>query len=195
MSEQDNLKLWNSVQETDPAKTKEVSYGKRKFTALDAYTQIRRATELWGPVGIGWGWDAEFSVCGDVCIATIQMWHGDRANAFTTVGSSKVGNDGEAPKKALTDGITKGLSYLGFNADVFLGKFEDSKYVAEMRKKHQPEMTEEEKINGAWAKTCDAFGEAVAQAVYAANQFPRTLDGMRALYAECKRQSEGQQNG
>ena len=131
------MSLWDQVSETNPAFTKKVEYGKRKFTALDAYHQIMRATELWGPAGVGWGWDATFEVIGDLCIAKLDIWHsGDRGNAFTTVGSAKVGNDGEAPKKALTDGITKGLSYLGFNADVFLGKFDDNKYVSEMRAKH-----------------------------------------------------------
>lgn len=133
----ENMDLWNSVVETDPAITKQVAYGKRKFTTMDAYNQIRRATELWGPVGVGWGWDATFAVYDGVCFATIVLWHSsDRSKYFTTVGSAKMGNDGEAPKKALTDGITKGLSYVGFNADVFLGKFDDNKYVAAMNAKY-----------------------------------------------------------
>jgi hypothetical protein len=37
-------------------------------------------------------------------------------------------------KKVATDALTKGLSLLGFNADVFLGKFEDNKYVQELKK-------------------------------------------------------------
>lgn len=136
MSE-DNMKLWQSVCETDPAITKPVAYGQRKFTAIDAYSQILTATGIWGPVGTGWGWSAAFEIVEGLCIATIQMWYGgDREKVFTTVGSAKVGNDGEAPKKALTDGITKGLSYLGFNADVFLKKFDDNKYVEEMRAKY-----------------------------------------------------------
>ena len=32
----DNMKLWYSVEETDPGTTKHVAYGKRKFTAIDA---------------------------------------------------------------------------------------------------------------------------------------------------------------
>ena len=32
-------------------------------------------------------------------------------------------------KKVATDALTKGLSKLGFNADVFMGKFDDNKYV------------------------------------------------------------------
>lgn len=125
----ENMELWNRVCTTDATHTKPVEYGSRKFTAIDAYHQIRRATELFGPVGIGWGWDAEFTIADGICLCSLRMWYKSRENDFSTVGSAKVGNDGEAPKKALTDGITKGLSYLGFNADVFLGEFTDNKYV------------------------------------------------------------------
>jgi hypothetical protein len=147
-----NRALWDSVCETDPDYTKPVAYGARKFTALDAYRQILAATEQWGPVGKGWGWTAEFILGEGLCVAVLQMWHsGDRALTFTTVGSAALLKstkngmvaDDDAAKKALTDAITKGLSYLGFNADVFLGKFDDNKYVESMRNKfanqHRPD--------------------------------------------------------
>ena len=142
----ENTAIWDQVCETDPSTTKEVSFG-RKFTALDAYHQIKKATEVFGPVGKGWGWTAKYQFTADLCVAVIDMWHsGNPSITFTTAGCApltktakgKVSPDDDAPKKALTDGITKGLSYLGFNADVFLGKFDDNKYVAEMREKHNP---------------------------------------------------------
>jgi hypothetical protein len=34
----------------------------------------------------------------------------------------------------MTDGLTKALSHLGFSADVFLGRFDDNKYVADLKK-------------------------------------------------------------
>lgn len=40
-----------------------------------------------------------------------------------------VTTDEEAPKKSLTDAIKKCLSMLGFCADVYMGKFEDSNYM------------------------------------------------------------------
>jgi hypothetical protein len=36
---------------------------------------------------------------------------------------------------AITDGLTKGISHLGFNADVFLGEMDGNKYVADTNKK------------------------------------------------------------
>ena len=44
--------------------------------------------------------------------------------------------DDEFAKKVQTNAITKGLSALGFNSDVFEGKFDDNKYVNEMKEKH-----------------------------------------------------------
>jgi hypothetical protein len=50
--------------------------------------------------------------------------------------------DSDAAKKATTDALTKLLSHLGFNADVFLKKFDDNKYVEqvaeEFSKKNNP---------------------------------------------------------
>ena len=44
-------------------------------------------------------------------------------------------HDDDAVKKVATDALTKGLSRLGFNSDVFEGLFDDNKYVAEMNLK------------------------------------------------------------
>jgi hypothetical protein len=47
--------------------------------------------------------------------------------------------DTDAYKKASTDGLTKALSHLGFNADVFLGQFDDNKYVEGLKKEKDVE--------------------------------------------------------
>ena len=41
--------------------------------------------------------------------------------------------DDDFAKKVATDALTKGLSKLGFNADVFMGLFDDNKYVNDMK--------------------------------------------------------------
>ena len=41
--------------------------------------------------------------------------------------------DDEFAKKVRTDALTKGLSLIGFNSDVFEGKFDDNRYVQQMR--------------------------------------------------------------
>lgn len=150
----DNLKLWNQVCETDPTHTKKVAYGKFKFTAIDAQYQIKRATELWGPYGTDWGLkDCVYSVIREVQLfekdyktkETIESIRSEivlDAVFFYPDGNFDISSDmiyvagGECRKKLLTDVTTKALSKLGFNSDVFEGKFDDNKYVQTMLAKH-----------------------------------------------------------
>ena len=53
--------------------------------------------------------------------------------------------DEEAPKKSITDAMSKALSLIGFGADVHLGMYDDSKYVASLTKK-APEASKEQKV-------------------------------------------------
>jgi len=46
--------------------------------------------------------------------------------------------DDNFAKKVETDTLTKAMSKLGFNADIFLGKFDDVRYVEEMKKEFDP---------------------------------------------------------
>ena len=59
----------------------------------------------------------------------------------------KRGIDDEAFKKLLTDTLTKGLSYFGCSADVFLGCYDDNRYIAaannETRKRKEPEQAQD----------------------------------------------------
>jgi hypothetical protein len=133
-----NLRIWSKVCRTDPRHTKKVNQ-RGGFTAIDAQYQIQRATEVFGPVGEGWGYDVgNFQIVGALIIVPVTMWHGNRENTFGPIlGCCEIAGqrpDRDAPKKAITDAITKGLSQLGFNADVFLGLFDDNKYVADLAK-------------------------------------------------------------
>lgn len=135
-----NLDLWNAVEASDPKYLKKVSFGSRSFTAIDPMYQVRCATEQFGPVGDGWGWHNETQVVnvsnGDSAVlAHVSIWHGSPANVFGPFtgcrkffDSAKGRMAEDAPKMAITDGLTKALSHLGFNADVFLGKMDGNKY-------------------------------------------------------------------
>jgi hypothetical protein len=131
MATKNNLALWDAVSTTDPADAKFVNQ-RGGFHAIDAYSQIRRATEVWGPVGLGWGWTVEWAEGPRCVIARVTVWYDAESNAVNHVGCASWGSDEridtDAPKKALTDGVTKCLSLLGFNADVFMGKFDSNKY-------------------------------------------------------------------
>jgi hypothetical protein len=132
----ENLSIWNAVSKTNPAHTKHVNQ-RGGFTAISAQYQILAATEQFGPIGIGWGYETGLPIIADtLIIVPVTFWHGDRRNTFgpmlgcEELKDAKGRIDSDAPKKATTDGLTKLLSQLGFNADVFLGLYDDNKYVA-----------------------------------------------------------------
>ncbi len=152
----DNLKLWNEVCRTDPAHTKGFK-GKGGFegTAINPMYLIRRATEVWGPMGGLWGIKIikEQVVPGAQMLGDKgqvigqEMLHMVQAEVFfpqgsipcfgqtMLVGRNKYGafTDEEAPKKSLTDALTKGLSWLGFAADIHMGLYDDNKYVNQLK--------------------------------------------------------------
>lgn len=139
----DNMTLWNSVCETDPGTTKKVDFG-RKFTAIDAYAQIKRATELWGPYGTKWGLTEieHVPVEGTTMMLVTGLFTYPPEGKFFLSSSIFYVSDKGKPddtfaKKVETDLITKALSRLGFNADVFMGKFDDNRYVQSMIKKYE----------------------------------------------------------
>lgn len=163
--ENDNLKLWNDVQETDPKHTRKANVGGNRITAIKPQYQVLNATKQWGSYGKAWGFkninlsyellslnlvvfkalfyypDGEFEI-----INSLKLY---KDNACTKV-------DDDFAKKIETDTLTKALSKLGFNADVFIGRFDDIRYVAEMDVKHgnkQPQATEEEAIKEMQATT------------------------------------------
>jgi len=167
----DNMKLWNKVFHTDPAHTKEVKFG-RKFTSIDPMYQIRSATEVFGPVGQGWTYKCEYHYHDTLIICELIIsWmpedgkpctYGPVAGAeeykthekdqakklkYHPDGSPIYRIDTDAPKKAMTDALTKALSHLGFNADVFLGMFDDQKYVNSMRNEFREKEQESKTAN------------------------------------------------
>ena len=129
-----NLELWNRVDKTDPDHTKPAG----RFTAIDAYHQLYNATAEFGPVGEGWGWEvqSEQVVEGNAVVRIRLWWHiGEAGGHYEEYGTANIGRlKDESFKAALTDAITKGLSRLGFNAAVFMGKFDNNKYVEGRRK-------------------------------------------------------------
>jgi len=139
----DNLKLWNKVSKSDPKFLKNVSFGSRSFTAIDPQYQVKSATEEFGPIGHGWGWSnttrfVDVSNGDTAVIADVSIWTVSPENIFGPFSGCRTfynANKGriaeDAPKMAITDGLTKALSHLGFNADVFLGEMDGNKYAAD----------------------------------------------------------------
>lgn len=131
------LQLWDSVSTTDPKYTKKVNQ-RGGFTAIAAQSQVKKATEVFGPAGIGWGVKNEkfTNIEGTTLVLyTSTLWYvfNSKTGELPIHSSIKYGANGryddDFAKKVATDALTKGLSKLGFNADVFMGLFDDNKYV------------------------------------------------------------------
>lgn len=156
----EKMTIWNTVSGTDPKYTSRVTQ-RGGFTAIDAYYQIRQATEMWGPYGSAWGLrnmkrtlvmememaflDAEFFYPDGDKIAAFQI-----ANSIDLKSRSKSGDkwDDEFVKKLETNTISKSLSRLGFGADVFMGLFDDARYVLEQNQKFGNPQPEAPKMPG-----------------------------------------------
>ena len=145
-----NLDLWLKVEKTHTSQTKAVRSGGRQFTAIDAYSQIKKATQLWGAYGGAWKLDnithEELPALpnGTIIVKTSGSfcYPGGCFPGFvsgelcykTNKGEGYLKVDSDIYKKNETDLITKCLSRLGFNADIFLGKFDDNKYVQQLKR-------------------------------------------------------------
>lgn len=142
-----NLDLWDRVQETNPNYTKKANVKGNQITSIAPQFQIMNATEQFGAYGSKWGFkdmwfDYSLKELGLIClnatfffpngsfpvVNSISLW---RDNAQTKI-------DDQFAKKLETDALTKALSKLGFNADIFLGRFDDSRYFNEVNEKYNP---------------------------------------------------------
>lgn len=175
-----NLKLWDGVSKTAPSATKTANAGGgRQETSINGTYMFMRATDAFGPCGIGWGYeiveerydqgqpyfDTEGKLdCYELThTIKLRLWFklGDDKGEVFSFGHTRalfrkndgqMKADGEAPKKSLTDAIKKALSMLGFSADIFMGQWDDREYV-------------EQQLNAeALDKADDKDAEAVKQA-------------------------------
>jgi hypothetical protein len=154
----DNLKIWQSVDKTDPKYTKDNSQSGRSSTSINTVYMIKQATSALGPIGEGWGYDIvedrfdntrpivingePLTVDGSaiweqVHTLKLRLWHGVRENYLEEYGHTpyrymtKKGAimvDDEYAKKSLSDAIKKSLSLLGVCADIYMGEFDNFEY-------------------------------------------------------------------
>ena len=149
----DNLKLWDEVKETDKFFTKQVKQ-RGGYTSITPQYQIQEATRAFGPYGLGWGFesiDMDYSAIESLELVIVKaiffyVLDGKRGsfpinNTWPVKQGSRV--DADFAKKAETNTMGKALSKLGFNADVFMGQFDDPDYVNEVTNKKNLEKAED----------------------------------------------------
>lgn len=157
-----NMVLWEQVQETDTRYTKTAKLHGQDMTTINGTYIGMRATEIFGPVGKGWGTKilterfdkgAPIVINGEVVahdtVHTIylELWYrlDGTINHVRQYGHTPfiyktewgVKTDFEYGKKTLTDAIKKCLVALGFSADIHLGLFDDINYVEGLKLKER----------------------------------------------------------
>jgi hypothetical protein len=144
--------FWERVKKTDPKRVKAITGKQYKGNSPQPYYMVERMTEEFGMCGIGWGLNIlnermERLTDTDVLhVAVVELWYkqGEKTGSITQIGQTKAAYkksdanyivvDEDAPKKSVTDALTKCMSYLGFAGDIFSGQWDDSKYVQELNK-------------------------------------------------------------
>ena len=136
-----NLDLWSKVETTNPKYTKPANVKGNKITSISPQYQLLNATEQFGSYGKGWGFESielDYSLqsVGLVIFKGIFFYPGGKFPIINSIGiykdNAQTKIDDDFAKKVETDALTKALSKLGFNADIFMGKFDDCRYVAEI---------------------------------------------------------------
>ena len=145
-----NMQLWRDVEKTPKEFTKKITGKPYQGTSPAPYYLIQKATETFGPCGIGWGFTIEEqhfqagkegTIMHIVLLRVWYIWNGETGHVQhigQTVFSGKNKNgdftDEDACKKSVTDALVKALSMLGFAGDIFIGRYDDSKYVQELER-------------------------------------------------------------
>jgi hypothetical protein len=155
----ENTKLWQQVFVTDPAAVKPITGKSYRGNSPKPYWLIERATQTFGPVGIGWGVTvkserferlSDTDVLHVAVVSVWYVWEGKRTETFDQMGGTKAcyltskGSlmvDEDAGKKSVTDGMVKALSMIGFAGDIFTGQWDDSKYVEWAEEQYRPKVT------------------------------------------------------
>lgn len=221
--EPDNLRIWSALAKTDPTQTKQFSRaGGFKGTAVKPIWVVKMLTEQFGPCGEGWGiGEPSFQVvAGDnrevLVYCTVSCWHGSPENVLYGVGGDKIvthikanaqynrperwENDDEAFKKAFTDAVNNAFKFVGVAADIHMGLFDDSKYVAAVHDEFHPpeEPKKREKLSGPYTSKTALWG-AVKAFVHAVNGFSGNdelipyleTEDVKALLEQCGRDAPG----
>lgn len=194
-----NKALWARAFKTDPAHVKAITGKDYDGNSPKPYYIVERLTDEFGPCGIGWGYtiDSErferFSDTDVLHIAKVTLWYvmdgkrGEVAQMGQTkatymTGQGKFKVDEDAPKKSVTDALVKCASYLGFAGDIFSGRWDDSKYVASLKREFSDAKKEMHSIGAVVDDDKAAELDEVALYMIDCHQNGKDMDAIRVYY-------------
>ena len=167
--ENKNLELWNRVEKTNPNYTKKAKVGGMSITAIAPQYQIMMVTEQFGVYGKTWGFkniQLDYSLVEQYDMVVFKGTFFFPEGQFEIVNSCKLFMDRNKKmlddnfaKKIETDTLTKAISKLGFNADIFLGKFDDVRYLNEVKQEFQPKVEKPALPNDRFLKAIQAIND------------------------------------
>ena len=144
MLPRDNLEFWNALKRTDPKATKPFQRpGGFRGTQIDPAWRLQMMTEVFGPVGKGWGYEQmDWTIAERMVFICARVWYLDPASGEKCWTGPQWGGtervrrnrdgterpDDECFKMSMTDAIGKCMLQVGLAADIYLGQFDDSKY-------------------------------------------------------------------
>jgi hypothetical protein len=167
--ENKNLELWNKVEKTNPNYTKKAKVGGMTITAIAPQYQIMMVTEQFGVYGKTWGFkniQLDYSLVENYDMVVFKGTFFFPEGQFEIVNSCKLFMDRNKKmlddnfaKKIETDTLTKAISKLGFNADIFLGKFDDVRYLNEVKEEFKPKVEKPALPNDRFLKAVQAIND------------------------------------
>lgn len=134
-----NMTIWETCYRTPESFTKDFKKaGGFSGTDINAHYRVMKMTEIFGPMGKGWGWviesrwREEFDNQPYVFVELFVWYKIEGSDEIFHTGTQIGGTAAartpdESYKMAITDAFGKCVSYLGIGADIYLGEF-DGKY-------------------------------------------------------------------
>jgi len=145
--------VWDQLAQTNPDHTKQFERpGGFKGNDINPQYRWQKLTEVFGPAGIGWGtcqetvWTQPMEGGQILVFVRLKLWYLDPGT--NEIGETPFGcggdfivkqtkrgltPDDEGYKKAYTDALGNAARFLGLGADVYMGLFDDSKYINALR--------------------------------------------------------------
>ena len=136
-----NMDIWEKVARPPKEALKTIKGGRLKgMTDISPQWRMQVLTEAFGPCGIGWNYEIEklwIEQCGEEVLAfasiTLTVAHHE---GISGIGGSKMVvkesgglyNNDEAYKMAVTDALSVAAKALGIGADIYMGRWDGSKY-------------------------------------------------------------------
>ena len=148
-ADHDPTRFWGELGKTDPERTKKFNRpGGFQGTDINPQYRWQKLTEQFGPAGVAWGscdehiWTQPLEDGQVMVFVRLRLWYEDPATGsqgatpfgcggdfIVKKGRQGLMADDEGYKKAYTDALGNAARFLGLGADVYMGLFDDSKYV------------------------------------------------------------------